>query len=337
MKSLVTTILDGLTYKDLSGHRQPRAYTVLSGLILFILLIAVGAAALNRYLLMSSVKAAPISISLSTQVPETIETIQSPTTQPTGDLFIDCPVNAGEWSLTPTYVSQNYQVIQPACVYMGLEKTIAWALAVREGYSRVEATELLGFDQMPIKQLERVTIPTDKGLSDVPVSFIPSDPDFTEWRLNANDKPAVTYALRGCYRTSSIIGNHVEQWGNDYSVICIVVEDAENTHIVYSSNDHFYTATATPMRSFLFFGYGAEQSWEWIGTQETPKIEITDPASTANEREVVALMYDSQPWDAKWLIDHYRLMMKTLPENWQSMTDEKEKQAILNGLMEVTP
>ncbi|MBI5351700.1 MAG: hypothetical protein HZB50_03585 [Chloroflexi bacterium] len=333
MKSLFTTILDGLTYKDLSGHRQPRAYTVMSALILFFLLIAIGMSALHRYLLMSSVKTAPISISLSTEVPPQLPA----PTQPTGDILIDCPVNAGEWSLTPTYISQNYQVIQPACVYMGLEKTIAWALAVREGYSRAEATELLGFDEMPIKQLERVMIPTDNGLSDVPVSFIPPNPDLAEWRLDSNNKPAVTYALRGCFRTSTVVGNRVEVWGSDYSVICLVVEDADNTHIVYSLKDHIYTADAIPMRSFLFFGYGAEQSWEWIGTQVTPKVEITDPASTANEREVVALMYDSEPWDAKWLMDHYRLMMKTLPENWQSMTDESEKQAILTGLMEVTP
>ena len=38
-------------------------------------------------------------------------------------------------------------------------------------------------------------------------------------------------------------------------VICLVVEDAENTHIVYSLDGHTYTSTATPMRSFLLFGY----------------------------------------------------------------------------------
>ncbi|RJP52355.1 MAG: hypothetical protein C4583_06935, partial [Anaerolineaceae bacterium] len=41
----------------------------------------------------------------------------------------------------------------------------------------------------------------------------------------------------------------------DYSAICLVVEDAENTHIVYSLNGHTYTSPATPMRSFLLFGY----------------------------------------------------------------------------------
>ena len=37
MKSLWKTILDGLTYKDLAGKRQPRIYTVVTGLILLLL------------------------------------------------------------------------------------------------------------------------------------------------------------------------------------------------------------------------------------------------------------------------------------------------------------
>jgi hypothetical protein len=43
-------------------------------------------------------------------------------------------------------------------------------------------------------------------------------------------------------------------------------------------------------------------------------------------------MYDSHPWDAKWLMDAHHLIMQSPPENWQSMTDENEKQAILNGI-----
>ena len=59
MKSLWKTILDGLTYKDLAGKRQPRIYTVVTGLILLLLFVAGGMAGLNRYLLMSRVQATP--------------------------------------------------------------------------------------------------------------------------------------------------------------------------------------------------------------------------------------------------------------------------------------
>ncbi|MBL0348094.1 hypothetical protein [Candidatus Villigracilis affinis] len=81
-------------------------------------------------------------------------------TSPSGGVdSFGCPTDSSEWSFTPTMISENYQIIQPACVYQGLEKSIAWALAVREGYSRAEATELLGFSEMPMRQMETVTFP----------------------------------------------------------------------------------------------------------------------------------------------------------------------------------
>ncbi len=331
MNSLWKTILDGLTYQDLAGKRQPRTYTVITGLILLLLLAAGGMAGLNRYLLMSRVQAAPVSI--TTQVVETTETEPPATVLSEGNVSSGCPTDPAEWFLTPTIISENHQVIQPACVYQGLERTIAWALAVREGYSRAEATQQLGFTEMPMRQLEAVTIPNDTDeLIDVPVSFIPPNPDFTEWRLNEGGEPAVTYALRGCFRTFTITGNRVEVWGGDYPVICIVVEDAENTHIVYSLNGHTFTSPATPMRSFLLFGYVSDGYWVWLGTQTEPKLEITDPQSTARDRLTVATLYDSQPWDAEWLMTFRHLPMRPLPENWQSLTDENEKQAILSAL-----
>lgn len=332
MNSLWKTILDGLTYKDLAGKRQPRIYTVITGLTLLLLLMAGGMAGLNRYLLMSQVRATPITVSLTLPVTETFQTEES-TAQPQGNVSSGCPTEPAEWFFSPTLISENHQVIQPACVYQGLEKTIAWALAVREGYSRAQATQELGFSEMPMRKLETVTIPKDANeLVDVPVSFIPPNPDFTEWRLNERSEPAMTYALRGCFRTSTITGNRVEVWGGDYPVICIVVEDAENTHIVYSLNGHIYTSPATPMRSFLLFGYVSDGYWVWLGTQTEPKEEITDPQANASDRLTVATLYDSQPWDAKWLMNFHHLPMRPLPENWQSLADENEKQFILNAL-----
>ena len=333
MKSIWKTILDGLTYKDLAGKRQPRTYTVITGLILLLLLMAGGLAGLNRYLLMHKVRATPESVLMPTQGVKAMETELSGNTQAEGNVSSGCPTDSIVWSFSPTVISENYQVIQPACVYQGLERTIAWALAVREGYSRAEATQQLGFTEMPMRQLEKVTIPSDADqLVDVPVSFIPPNPDFTEWRLNANGEPAVIYALRGCFRTSTITGNRVEIWGGDYPVICIMVEDAENTHIVYSLSGHTYTSPATPVRSFLLFGYVSDGYWVWLGTQTEPKEEITDPQANARDRLTVATLYDSQPWDAKWLMNFHHLPMQPLPENWQNLTDENEKQFILSAL-----
>lgn len=330
MKSIWKMILDGLTYQDLAGKRQLRAYTIITGLILLLLLMVVGMAGLNRILLMRAVRnTASLATSPSfTQSPGTIQTESPPL-----PALESCPTDSGDWSFTPTYTSKNYNVIQPACVYQGLEKTIAWALAVREGYSRAEATRQLGFAEMPMRQLDTVTIPADaKGLADVPVSFIPSNPDFTEWRMNANGTAAVTYALRGCFRTSTVVGNRVEIWGGEYAAICLVVEDAENTHIVYALNGHTYTSAATPMRSFLLFGYLSDGYWVWLGTKEDPKLEITDPAAYARERLTIATLYDSYPWDADWLLYTHQLIMQPPPENWLSLRDESEKQAILDAL-----
>jgi hypothetical protein len=333
MNSLLKTILDGLTYQDLAGKRQPRLYTIVAGMLLLLASLTSGMAGLNRHLVMSRVQSAPEAVSIPTQTMEIFET--EPTgTNPSEEIESSgCPADPAQWSLTPTFISENYQIIQPACVYQGLERTIAWALAVRQGYSRSEATERLGFNDMPMRQIESVTIPAGaNGLMDVPVSFIPPHPDFREWRLDARGEAAITYALRGCFKTSSVKGNRLETWGGEYPVICLVVEDAENTHILYSLNGHAYTSPATPMRSYLLFGYLEDGLWAWLGTQTEPKLEITDPQANAKERLTVATLYDSQPWDAEWLSNAHRLPMQPLPEGWQALADESEQQYILTAL-----
>jgi len=333
MNSIWKTILDGLTYKDLAGKRQPRLYTVFTGLILLLVLMAGGMAGLNRYLLMSRVQATPEAVSIPTQMIEPLETEPLATNPPEGAESFGCPTDSLEWSFTPTVISENYQVIQPACVYQGLEKTIAWALAVRAGYSRAEATQQLGYTEMPMRQMETVTIPNDAdALVDVPVSFIPPEPDFTEWRVNAQGEPSITYALRGCFRTSSITGNRLEIWGGDYSAMCIVIEDADGANAIYQLGDHVYTSPTNPTRSFLLFGYTGNDLWIWLGTRSDPKIEIDDPETFARDRLTIATLYDSQPWDMKWLKAHYDLEMQPLPDDWSLRTDENDKQAILSGL-----
>jgi len=329
MKNSWTTILDGLTYKDLAGKRQLRAYTVLTLLVLFLLTLVGGFILMSRIRLMNKVEAAPLPVSMSTT--QEIE----PTSIPQSISVYEpgCPTDPAQWSLTEPVVPQNYKIIQPACVYAGLEKTVAWALAVRNGYNRAEATSVLGFDEMPMKQLDKVTILS--GTNDpleVRVSFIPPNADFTEWRVNAHGESSVIYALRGCFRTSSIVGNRLETWGGDYSVICVVVEDAENTSVIYQLGEHVYTSPGIPTRSFLLFGYAGDNLWNWLGTQSDPKVEIDDPAKFAGDRLTIATLYDSQPWDMKWLKRRFGLVMQTLPEKRVQKIDEAEKQAIMAEL-----
>jgi hypothetical protein len=327
VKRFLNRFLDGLTYRDLAGRRQLRAFTAISLLILFLLSLVGGMSLFQRVQMMSVVQATPVPVEMSTEVP-------LPTTEPVeSHKPVTCPTDPADWSLADVFMQSNYKTIQPACVYAGLERTVAWALAVRSGYSRGEATKALGFDEMPMARLDQVAIQTNaNGPMDVPVSFIPPNPDFTEWRVDEDGQVAVTYGLRGCFRTSTQVGNRVEVWGGDYPVVCMVAEDAENTYTVYALDDHIYTAPATPMRSFLLFGYLEEQGWVWLGTQTEPKHEIDDPEAFANERQTMAVLYDSRLWDSRWLMDSFNLYGQPLPEDWQARTDPADSQAILSLL-----
>ena len=330
MKSLWKTILDGLTFQDLAGRRQPRTFTVLALLILSVLLLAGSQAWLSHYLLMRPVRASaqPVSVP-ATQADQQPVDLQAPANESSAA----CPTDPARWSLSDVVISQNYKTIQPACVYEGLARTVAWALAAREGYSRSEATTQLGFEAIPMRQLDRVTVLTDtQGPMEVPVGFIPPHPGFTEWRVDDQGRPAVTYGLRGCFRTSSVVGNRAEVWGGEYPVICVVAEDSQATHVIYDLEGHQYTSPATPMRSFLLFGYVSDGLWAWLGTRADPQVPITDAAKSSRELLTVATLFDSQPWDAQWLSNLYDMEMQALPGNWRNLNDEAEKQAILGGL-----
>lgn len=53
MKNLFNFILDGLTYKDLAGKRQPRMFAVLSAVVLFLLFFVFSASGLEQNAMMS--------------------------------------------------------------------------------------------------------------------------------------------------------------------------------------------------------------------------------------------------------------------------------------------
>lgn len=328
MKPLWKTILDGLTFTDLAGRRQPRKYALVTGAILLIILMMAGALLVNRVLLQYSMKEsyAPV-VETGAQTPTESNLPAVPT-------VIACPVNANEWNLTDVPISINYKSIQPTCVYAGLEKTIAWALAINNGYSRDQARELLGFSELPMRQMDQAKILTDtQGPKEVALHFTPPTAEFTEWRVNDNGGSAVTYGLRGCFRTSTVIGNQVEIWGGEYPVICVVVEDTENTRIIYNLGEHYFTAPAIPTRSFLLFGYLGNGYWVWLGTQMNPKSTIKDFAKMADERRTVATLFDSQPWDILWLEQRYGLGAQSLPEGWRDFNDPNEQQIIVQGLI----
>ena len=330
MKNILDLLLDGITFKDLAGKRQPRTFAVMALIVVVLLAALFIGSVWERNAMMSAVEATALPVQIIMQPSSTPEAAITQAAEPP---LPGCPTNPDDWSLADVFISENYKLIQPACVYDGLAHSVAWALAIRQGYARADAAELLGFDEMPMKQIDQVTALGNTGdPQTVPLSFTPPHPRFMEWRIDAGGNPSVSYALRGCFRTSSVTGNTVETWGGDYPVICVVVEDAENTHVVYALDGHIFTAEATPTRSYLLFGYSGEGLWSLLGARENPKTPIDDPAKFANDRLTIATLYDSQPWDAEWLKARYGLAPRPLPESWQTFEDQAEMQAILGIL-----
>jgi hypothetical protein len=329
MQRFFANLLDNLTYRDLGGRRKVRTFSLAAGLILCLLLGLAGLSAIQRTRMLHQVQATPAPLPSATgTAPATPVPIHTETAP-------DCPQDPAEWSLGDVAIRQNYKTIQPACVYDGLSRTVAWALAVRQGYTRRAATELLGFSEMPMRPLKEVTTLSDtQGPRTIPVSFISPHPDFAEWYVDGYGKPAVHYSLRGCFRTTTVVGNRLETWGGDYPVMCVVAEDAEISFIVYALEGHGFTARAKARRAFLLFGYAGRGLWVWLGTQADPQTPIDDSRQFANDRDVTAALYDSLPWDQRWFRGVLGLSKQPLPAGWEGLTDEAEMQAILSLLNE---
>ncbi|NJC95315.1 MAG: hypothetical protein FIB03_03080, partial [Anaerolineae bacterium] len=95
MQNIWRTILDGLTYQDLAGKRQPRAFAVLSLIVLFLMTLVGGYIFLSRFRLMRVVEAEPVPVSVisepgiePTAIPPTITAHEQ-----------GCPTDSNKWSL----------------------------------------------------------------------------------------------------------------------------------------------------------------------------------------------------------------------------------------------
>jgi len=110
LKPLWNAILDGLTFTDLAGHRQPRQYAVVAGVILFIVIALGGMSWVNQLLLKYSMKETYAPIKEKTATPlfpaETVQVTALP-----------CPVLSEQWSLSDPVIKQNYKVIQSGGVF----------------------------------------------------------------------------------------------------------------------------------------------------------------------------------------------------------------------------
>ncbi len=330
MKNLLNLLLDGITFKDLAGKRQPRTFAVMALVVIVLLAVLFIGSAWERNAMMSAVEATALPVQITMQPSSTSEAV---ITQPVEQHVSGCPTNPDDWSLADVFISESFKLIQPACVYDGLARTVAWAMAVRLGYSRAEATELLGFEEMPLRPLDQASIPDSASRPvEIQLNFIPPHPGLAEWRITDSGQPAVDYGLRGCFRTRTVTGNTVETWGGDYEVVCMVAEDVTNSHVVYALDGHVFTADASPMRSFLLFGYAGDGLWVWLGARSDPQTLIDNEEKFANERLTYATLYDAESWTTDWWNSRFGLKMKSLPDDWQSMTATEDHDYILSTL-----
>jgi len=325
MKSLFTAILDGLTFKDIAGKRQPRAYTVLTGLLLFLILVLASCVALERQAMLEEVQGTPQPVQVTLEPTDVAQT-EEPVVE-------TCPSDPAGWTFVDALTGDAMKRIEETCVYDGLAKSVAWAMTVRAGYTRAEANDLLGFERNPIAMLAQVNFMTNnRGVVAEPVSFTPLHPDFAEWRLNHAGSFDVAYALRGCTRTYEIVGNKADYWNDDYEVICSLSEQAANTHIVFALNGSVYSTPVEPTQSFVLFGYAGDGQWVWLGTRQEPKVRMDDPKQFEQDNRRMAEFFGLPYWDSAWLAETFGIQMQALPIDWQTRINEDEKVEILNAI-----
>ncbi len=326
----VTLLRNVLTYSaELSGRRKLRGYIKAALFIAAALLLALAIILGEQYKTMHEMAA------VATIHYETSPTsAQGPT--PTSEA---CPSDPAGWQFVSSGISgDNLERIEPACVYDGLGRTIAWVLAIREGYSRAEATQLLGFAQPPaqtkmsnIKVVNPVGSPLETSLVMVPLTA-----GYSEWFIDGNDRPAVYYFPQGCFRgidtRIDVTGSTDQIWNGSYPVICAIVEDIEAVHTIMSLGGHVFSTSANPTRSYLYFGYDTEtRQWVWLGIDQIQRYSI-DVAAMSNDRNNYSGQYGGSVWSAQWLSQTFGLTMKTLPDSWQTAVDQSEFQAIMNSI-----
>ena len=325
MKSLFNTILDGLTFKDIAGKRQPRAYAILTGLILLLILLLASCVAWDHNAMMQEVQATPQVLQI-TSAPAATEAQAT-------EIIEACPSHPADWTFVEVVPGDNFQRIAESCVYDGLAKSAAWALAARSGYTREAATQALGFATAPMELVnEVITLTNTQEPTPARVTFTPPHPDFAEWRVEPDGSPAIVYALRGCFRTSRVVGNQSKSWNDDYPVFCVLSEDSIARFITVALDGHVYTSESEPMRTFSLFGYRGMGEWVWLGTRQEPRMPLAKLKDFQREAQDASELYGAGPWDVNWLVGSFGLEPQPLPENWQNARSEADLQIIMNEL-----
>lgn len=263
----------------------------------------------------------------------TVEPSQTPTQKPSPTPE-SCPSDPAKWNMIDAVPGSNYKRIEPLCVYDGLGRTVAWVLAIRMGYSRQQATDLLGFDSAPAQPRASLSVLTSTdGPVQVNLTYAIMDDTFTEWSITENESLAMTYTLQGCFRTATVVGSQRHYWGDGYSVICVLAQDTTARYHISKYGDSLYTGVLSDaVRATAYLGYDANRNWVWIGNQKNSFLYLYSIDGLEENQSAMAGMYNTPVWNSRWMEAVYGISPVALPFGWQSATDEKARDDFLRIL-----
>jgi hypothetical protein len=324
---------DLFTYQaDVSGKRKMRTFVKAAIIILAALIVLWGVACYQQYQVQQVISATkPVVFPSLTPTNPDVPTF---TPEATATTVASCPTDPAEWNLVEGLPGTVYQRIEPACVYEGLERTVAFVVGITEGYSRQEVADALGFDKLPMVRLAQVTVDGPSGPVPTDVVFGIDIPPYKEWTFREDEEVAISLTLQGCFRTFTIVGNEKKNWDeNGYPVVCRLSYDNESTAGVYCMGDACFSLTYPnnpTVRGYSLFGYAGDGRWVWLGNEKNA-IEI-DSKTMSEDRAASAELQGVGPWNRDWLEETYGLTTQPLPGNWQSLSSEENKQKLKDAL-----
>src|SRR3990170_4483366 len=124
-----------MTYTDLAGRRKVRQYILAALALLGVAVAVLGWAQFQRYQARAEVLATPRRLAANDSespsvlhAPPTLFSGSDPLPAPDG-----CPREPESWAFLDVFPNSNYKRIEPACVYAGLAKSVAWHMLERLG------------------------------------------------------------------------------------------------------------------------------------------------------------------------------------------------------------
>lgn len=334
---MLRKFLESLTYIDSSGKRKPYTF-VTAGL--FVLLVGLLVWGWSVYISAQSeaqvlATPRPLATEISPAEAPTVTATAAPMAAYTPNP--GCPKDSKQWTLKSTSDGTNLMSIEPACLYAGLARTIAWqVMAIGLGYTHQEAQQFLGFPDFPADARTTIEILPADGRDPVAVntSWPDYNPSHEVWSYVSDASTGMTYSVQGCYRTYEIVGDEQRYWWDEwkgvYSVLCQIAGDTPGGWGVERVNDKIYAAPYEAGRTVMIFGYYDIES-EWIFIGFTGRYSMTDD-EMKKDRATTGEVNGSPVWSAEDLQQLFNIPTKPLPVDWQTHTSEADRQALMAEL-----